>query len=142
MIKVDENISKGLFGLNRRDVENYIADMKKDYEEELRKQNQELLAMKSENSKLNERLNQLLSDKKELEEAKRNISDVLFKAEQQAKQIVEDAKVKAIEERQEIDTLIEAEKEKLIDAKIELAMLKDKAKDLIAKFTDDITKLQ
>ena len=139
---MDENISKGLFGLNRRDVENYIADMKKDYEEELRKQNQELLAMKSENSKLNERLNQLLSDKKELEEAKRNISDVLFKAEQQAKQIVEDAKAKAIEERQEIDTLIEAEKEKLIDAKIELAMLKDKAKDLIAKFTDDITNLQ
>lgn len=139
---MDESISKGLFGLNRKDVENYIADMKKDYEEELRKQNQELLAMKSENSKLNERLNQLLSDKKELEEAKRNISDVLFKAEQQAKQIVEDAKAKAIEERQEIDTLIEAEKEKLIDAKIELAMLKDKAKDLIAKFTDDITKLQ
>lgn len=139
---MEDNISKGFFGLNRKEVENYIADMKKDYEEELRKQNQELLAMKSENSKLNERLNQLLSDKKELEEAKRNISDVLFKAEQQAKQIVEDAKVQAMEERQEIDTLIEAEKEKLIDAKIELAMLKDKAKDLIAKFTDDITNLQ
>jgi type III restriction enzyme len=60
----------------------------------------------------------------------------------QAKQIVEDAKTKAMEERQEIDALIETEKEKLIDAKIELAMLKDKAKDLIAKFTDDITKLQ
>ena len=69
-------------------------------------------------------------------------SDVLFKAEQQAKQILEDAKAKAIEERQEIDVQIEAEKEKLIDAKIELAMLKDKAKDLIAKFTDDITSLQ
>lgn len=139
---MEDNISKGLFGLNRKDVENYIADLKKDYEEELRKQNQELLAMKSENAKLNERLNQLLSNQRELDDAKRNISDVLFKAEQQAKQIVEDAKAKAIEERQEIDTLIESEKEKLIDAKIELAMLKDKAKDLIAKFTDDITNLQ
>ncbi len=139
---MEDNISTGLFGLNRRDVENYIADLKKDYEEELRRQNQELLAMKTENSKLNERLNQLLSNQRELDEAKRNISDVLFKAEQQAKQIVEDAKAKAIEERQEIDTLIEAEKEKLIDAKIELAMLKDKAKDLISKFTDDITNLQ
>lgn len=139
---MEDNISTGLFGLNRRDVENYIADLKKDYEEELRRQNQELLAMKTENSKLNERLNQLLSNQRELDEAKRNISDVLFKAEQQAKQIVEDAKTKAIEERQEIDTLIEAEKEKLIDAKIELAMLKDKAKDLISKFTDDITNLQ
>ncbi len=139
---MEDNISTGLFGLNRRDVENYIADLKKDYEEELRRQNQELLAMKTENSKLNERLNQLLSNQRELDEAKRNISDVLFKAEQQAKQIVEDAKTKAIEERQEINTLIEAEKEKLIDAKIELAMLKDKAKDLISKFTDDITNLQ
>lgn len=142
MVRMEENISKGLFGLNRKDVENYIADMRRDYEEELRRQNQELLAMKSENAKLNDRLNTLLMDKSEIEEAKRNISDVLFKAEQQAKKIVEDAKNQAIEERQEIDVQIEAEKEKLIDAKIELAMLKDKAKDLITKFTDDITKLQ
>ena len=142
MVRMEENISKGLFGLNRKDVENYIADMKRDYEEELRRQNQELLAMKSENAKLNDRLNTLLMDKSEIEEAKRNISEVLFKAEQQAKKIVEDAKNQAIEERQEIDVQIEAEKEKLIDAKIELAMLKDKAKDLITKFTDDITKLQ
>ncbi len=142
MVKMEDNISKGLFGLNRKDVENYIADIKKDYENELRRQNQELLSMKSENAKLNDRLNELLSQKREIEDAKRNISDVLFKAEQQAKQIVEDAKTKAMEERQEIDALIETEKEKLIDAKIELAMLKDKAKDLIAKFTDDITKLQ
>ncbi len=139
---MEDNISKGLFGLNRKDVENYIADMKKDYENELKKQNQELLSMKNENAKLNERINQLLSEKREIDEAKKNISDVLFKAEQQAKQIIEDAKSKAIEERQEIDTLIEAEKEKLIDAKIELAMLKDKAKDIMAKFTEDITNLQ
>lgn len=142
MRNMEDNISKGLFGLNRKDVENYIADMKKDYENELKKQNQELLSMKNENAKLNERINQLLSEKREIDEAKKNISDVLFKAEQQAKQIIEDAKSKAIEERQEIDTLIEAEKEKLIDAKIELAMLKDKAKDIMAKFTEDITNLQ
>ena len=138
---MEENISKGLFGLKRADVENYIADLKKDYEAELRRQNQELLSMKNENAKLNERLNEFLNDRKEIEEAKKNISDVLFKAEQQAKQIVEDAKSKAIEERQEIDAQIEAEKEKLIDAKIELAMLKDKVKDIMTKFTDDITAL-
>ena len=75
---MEDNISKGLFGLNRKDVENYIADMKKDYENELRRQNQELLAMKTENSKLNDRLNELLTQKREIEDAKRNISDVLF----------------------------------------------------------------
>ncbi len=139
---MEDNISKGLFGLNRKEVENYIASIKDDYETELKRQNTELLAMKAENAKLNERLNQLLNDKKSVEDAKANISEVLIKAEQQAKAIIEDAKNKAIEERQEIDALIEAEKEKLIDTKIELAMLKDKAKDLINKFTDDLTNIQ
>ncbi len=139
---MDDNISKGLFGLNRKDVELYIAGIKSDYEAELKKQNTELLAMKAENAKLNERLNEMLNNKKSIEEAKANISEVLIKAEQQAKAIIEDAKNQAIEERQEIDTMIETEKEKLIDAKIELAMLKDKAKDLITKFTEDLTTLQ
>ncbi|MBQ9314371.1 MAG: hypothetical protein IJ220_05140 [Clostridia bacterium] len=139
---MDDNISKGLFGLNRKDVEAYIAGIKSDYENELKKQNKELLAMKAENAKLNERLNELLNDKRAIDEAKANISEVLIKAEKQAKAIIEDAKNQAIEERQEIDVLIEAEKEKLIDTKIELAMLKDKAKDLITKFTDDLTTLQ
>ena len=139
---MDDNISKGLFGLNRKDVELYIAGIKSDYEAELKKQNTELLAMKAENAKLNERLNEMLNNKKSVEEAKANISEVLIKAEQQAKAIIEDAKIQAIEESQEIVTMIEAEKEKLIDAKIELAMLKDKAKDLITKFTEDLTTLQ
>ena len=128
--------------MNRKDVELYIAGIKSDYEAELKKQNTELLAMKAENAKLNERLNEMLNNKKSIEEAKANISEVLIKAEQQAKAIIEDAKNQAIEERQEIDTMIETEKEKLIDAKIELAMLKDKAKDLITKFTEDLTTLQ
>ena len=139
---MDDNISKGLFGLNRKDVELYIAGIKSDYEAELKKQNTELLAMKAENAKPNERLNEMLNNKKSVEEAKANISEVLIKAEQQAKAIIEDAKNQAIEERQETDTMIEAEEEKLIDAKIELAMLKDKAKDLITKFTEDLTTLQ
>lgn len=139
---MEDNISKGLFGLNRKDVELYIAEIRSDYEAELKKQNTELLAMKAENAKLNERLNEMLNDKRTIDETKASISEVLIRAEQQAKIIIEDAKNKAIEERQELDTLIEAEKEKLIDAKIELAMLKDKAKDLIAKFTDDLTTLQ
>lgn len=138
---MDDNISKGLFGLNRKEVELYIADIKHSYEEELKRQNTELLAMKAENAKLNERLNEMLNNKRSIDEAKANISEVLIKAEQQAKSIIDDARNKALEERQEIDAQIESEKEKLIDTKIELAMLKDKAKDLINKFTDDLTSL-
>jgi cell division initiation protein len=139
---MDDNISKGLFGLNRKEVESYISDLKHGYEEELSKQDEMLQTLKAENTKLNERLNQFLNDKREMEVAKQNISDVLFKAEEQAKQIIEDAKTKAEDERKELDVILEQEKEKLIDAKLELAMLKDKAREIMMKFTDDITKLQ
>ena len=44
---MDDNISKGLFGLNRKEVELYIAEIRSDYEAELKKQNTELLAMKA-----------------------------------------------------------------------------------------------
>ena len=109
---MEDNISKGLFGLNRKDVEIYIAEIKSQYEAELKKQNTELLNMKAENAKLNERLNEMLNDKRAVDDARASFSDVLIKAEQQAKTIIVDAKYKAIEERQEIDVLIEAEKAK------------------------------
>ncbi len=139
---MDDNLPKGLFGLNKKEVESYIASIKDDYEKELMEQTKQLQEMKNENIKLNEKVQILLKEKKELDASKANISDVLLKAEQQAKQIIEDARKQSEKEKQDIDVLIEEQREKLIDAKIELAMLKDKAKELITKFSDDLTKLQ
>lgn len=138
---MEENFSKGIFGLNKKDVDAYISNIKKNYEEELLEQTKQLQEMKAENDKLNERLNKLLNEKKEVEMAKQNISDVLVKAELQAKQILDDAREQADKERHEIELSIEAEKEKLIDTRIELAMLKDKAKEIMLKFSDDISSL-
>lgn len=138
---MEENFSKGIFGLNKKDVETYIASIKKDYEEELLEQTKQLQEMKAENEKLNERLNKLLNEKKEVEMAKQNISDVLVRAELQAKQIIDSAREEANKEKHELDLSIELQKEKLIDARLELAMLKDKAKELMLKFSDDISSL-
>ena len=140
---MDENNSpKGLFGFNKKEVEAYISSMKEDYEKELMEQTKQLQEMKVENAKLNDRINTLLNERKEVEATKQNISDVLVKAELQAKQIIDDARSQAEKEKQEVDALIEEQKEKLIDAKIELAMLKDKAKEVITKFSDEIASLQ
>lgn len=138
----ENNLPKGLFGFNKKEVETYISSMKEDYEKELMEQTKQLQEMKVENAKLNDRINTLLNERKEVEATKQNISDVLVKAELQAKQIIDDARTQAEKEKQEIDTLIEEQKERLIDAKIELTMLKDKAKEVMLKFSDDLTKLQ
>ena len=138
----DNNLPKGLFGPSKKDVESYIASIKSSYEREILEQTKQLQEMKIENAKLNDKINTLLNEKKDLEASKQSISDVLIKAEEQAKQIIEDAKIEKEKEMQEVESLIEKQKEKLIDAKIELAMLKDKAREIIEKFSDDLTKLQ
>ena len=138
----DNNLPKGLFGLNKKEVETYIASIKADYEKELYEQSKRLQEMKNENIKLNDKINTLMKEKEKIEVSKANISDVLIKAEEQAKQIVEDARAKADKERQDVESLIEEQKEKLIDAKIELAMLKDKATEIMKKFSDDLGNLQ
>lgn len=138
----ENNLPKGLFGFNKKEVEAYISSMKEDYEKELMEQTKQLQEMKVENAKLNDRINALLNERKDVEATKLNISDVLVKAERQAKQIIDDARAQADKEKQEVDALIEEQKEKLIDAKIELAMLKDKAKEVMLKFSDELTKLQ
>ena len=138
----ENNLPKGLFGFSKKEVEQYVAGIKDDYEKELMEQSKKLQELKNENIKLNEKVNSLLNEKKDIEQSKANISDVLLKAQEQAKQIVEDARKQAEKEREDVESLIEEQKEKLIDAKIELAMLKDKAKEIITKFSDDLTKLQ
>lgn len=138
----DNNLPKGLFGLNKKDVESYIQSIKNDYEKELSEQSKKLQEMKNENIKLNEKLNALMKEKESIEASKANISDVLIKAEQQAKQIIEDSRAQAEKERQDVESLIEEQKEKLIDAKIELAMLKDKATEIMQKFSSDLSNLQ
>ncbi len=138
----DNNLPKGLFGLNKKDVEDYIASIKDDYEKEIMEQTKRLQEMKAENKALQDKYNALLKEKNEIEASKSNISDVLLKAQEQANQIIEDAKKQSEKERQDIEALIEEQREKLIDAKIELAMLKDKAKEIITKFSDDLSKLQ
>lgn len=138
----ENNLPKGIFGLNKKDVETYIASIKDDYEKELMDQSKKLQEMKNENARLNEKINTLMKEKTEIEQSKAQISDVLIKAQEQAKQIIEDARKQAEKERQDVELLVEDQRERLINAKIELAMLKDDAKKVIEKFTDDISKFQ
>ena len=109
----ENNLPKGLFGFNKKEVEAYISSRKEDYEKELMEQTKQLQEMKVENAKLNDRINTLLNERKDVEATKQNISDVLVKAELQAKQIIDDARVQAEKEKQEVDALIEEQKETL-----------------------------
>ena len=119
----DKKFGSEMFGYDKREVEEYIKALKAEYESKLQ----------SEKSDSNRVANELTIIKKKLEryetdyvERQEKVANALITAEDQSKAIVESARQEAINEKNRIETLIEAEKEKLLDIKKEVIGLKER----------------
>lgn len=127
-----------MFGYSKQEVEEYIKELKAEYESRLQ-------AEKSESNRLS---NELTIVKKKLEryeidyvERQEKVANALITAEDQSKKIIENARIEANEERERIEHLIEMEKEKLLDIKKEVIDLKERTIRIMDKYSDDMNSL-
>lgn len=134
----DKKFSSEMFGYDKREVEEYIKNMKADYESKLQ----------AERSDANRVSNELTIVKRKLEryevdyiEKQEKVANALITAEDQAKKIVETSRNEAIQEKERIEQLIEMEKEKLLDIKKEVIDLKEKTIRLLDKYSQEMNNL-
>lgn len=134
----EKKFSNEMFGYNKQEVEEYIKELKAEYETRLQ-------AEKSDSNRLS---NELTIVKKKLEryeidyiERQEKVANALITAEDQSKKIIENARVEANEERERIEHLIEMEKEKLLDIKKEVIDLKERAIRIMDKYSTDMNSL-
>lgn len=134
----DKKFGSEMFGYDKREVEEYIKALKAEYESKLQ----------SEKSDSNRVANELTIIKKKLEryetdyvERQEKVANALITAEDQARKIIEDARVEALQEKDRIESLIEMEKEKLLDVKKEVLDLKEKSIKLLEKYNNEINNL-
>lgn len=127
-----------MFGYSKQEVEEYIKELKAEYESRLQ-------AEKSESNRLS---NELTIVKKKLEryeidyvERQEKVANALITAEDQSKKIIENARIEANEERERIEHLIEMEKEKLLDIKKEVIDLKERTIRIMDKYSDEMNSL-
>lgn len=127
-----------MFGYNKQEVEEYIKELKAEYESRLQ-------AEKSESNRLS---NELTIVKKKLEryeidyvERQEKVANALITAEDQSKKIIENARIEANEERERIEHLIEMEKEKLLDIKKEVIDLKERTIRIMDKYSGEMNSL-
>ena len=83
-----------------------------------------------------------MAREQEINEKATLVSTTLIRAEEQAKQIINDSRERAQKERAELDIEIEKEREKLIDAKRNLQELKEKVRVMLNNFIDDLEKTE
>ena len=134
----DKKFGSEMFGYDKREVEEYIKALKAEYESKLQ----------SEKSDSNRVANELTIIKKKLEryetdyvERQEKVANALITAEDQARKIIEDARAEALQEKDRIESLIEMEKEKLLDVKKEVLDLKEKSIKLFEKYNNEINNL-
>ena len=127
-----------MFGYNKSEVEEYIKSMKAEYESKIQ----------AEKSDANRIANELTILKRKLEKyevdyisKQEKVANALITAEDQAKKIIENSRLESIQEKERIESLIEMEKEKLLDIKKEVIDLKEKTINLLDKYSSEMNNL-
>lgn len=134
----EKKFSTEMFGYEKREVEEYIKEMKADYESLLQVEKAEVNRLSNEITIIRKKLERY--DMEYLEKQEK-VANALITAEDQSKNIVESARQEAINEKNRIETLIEAEKEKLLDIKKEVVDLKEKTVAILEKYNNEMSDL-
>ena len=135
-------ISKGLFGLDTNQVNQYIADLKADYDAIISQKNDEIEKLKKENERLNEVLKDFEENKEKIKQDKEAIACVLLKAQEQANQIVDQTRMEFEKEKNDLEIIVEKEREKLLDVKKDLGTLKIAVVATLEKYAKELEKLE
>ena len=134
----DKKFTSEMFGYSKKEVEEYIKDMKADYEGRLQVEKAEVNRLSNEITIIRKKLERYDSEYLQKQE---KVANALITAEDQSKAIVESARQEAINEKNRIETLIEAEKEKLLDIKKEVIELKERTIQVLEKYNSTMSDL-
>ena len=134
----EKKFSGEMFGYDKREVDEYIKNLKSEYESKLQ-------AERSESNRIS---NELTIVKRKLEkyevdyiEKQEKVANALITAEDQARKIIETSRVEAIQEKERVEQLIEMEREKLLDLKREVIDLKEKTVRMLEHYTQEMNNL-
>ena len=127
-----------MFGYDKKEVEEYIKDMKADYEGRLQVEKAEVNRLSNEITIIRKKLERYDNEYLQKQE---KVANALITAEDQSKAIVESARQEAINEKNRIEALIEAEKEKLLDIKKEVIELKERTVQVLEKYNNTMSDL-
>lgn len=133
-MELDKKFSNEMFGYNKSEVDDYIKQLRSEYETKLQVERSDSNRLSNELTIVKKKIERYETDYIQRQE---KVANALITAEDQSKRIIEAARTEANEERARIEHLIELEKEKLIDMKKEVVDLKERAEKLLNKFIND-----
>lgn len=121
-------------GFNKADVNTYIEKILREFDDKLKEKDDEIAALKNQSKEYKFKYEDLLKKAEQINEDRAKIADVLIKAQEKAVLMVEDARIEALDEKKKLEDVIEQEKERLIDIRQEMKMLKGEVVSTLKKY--------
>lgn len=137
-MSAQSRFGSSLFGFNKEDVNEYIENILKEFDSKLREKENEADGLKKAYKEIKAKYDEISDKAQKIEADRKKIADVLIKAEDTAERISIEARDQALADKAEIESLVEAEREKLVDAKMELKSLRDQIAAMLEKFKDQL----
>jgi len=134
----EKKFNTEMFGYDKKEVEEYLREMKADYESNLQAEKAEINRLSNEITIIRKKLERYDTEYIEKQE---KVANALITAEDQARNILENARQKTLNEKKRIETVIEMEKEKLLDIKKEVIDLKERTVRILEKYNESMTEL-
>jgi archaellum component FlaC len=135
----EKRFRTSLFGFGKSDVNLYIEKILKEFDDKLKAKDEEIADLKEQVKDIKSKYDDLVSKADMINEDRSKIAEVLIKAQEKAEIILEDARAEALEEKKKLEETIEAEKEKLVDIKRELNILKTEAINALKKYESQLS---
>lgn len=125
-------------GFNKADVNTYIEKILREFDDKLKEKDDEATVLKNQNKEYKYKYEELLKKAEQINDDRAKIADVLIKAQEKAQLMLEDARMEALEEKKKLEDTIEQEKEKLVDIRQEVKMLKGEVISTLKKYESQL----
>lgn len=137
-MSAQSRFGSSLFGFNKEDVNEYIENILKEFDSKLRDKENEIDGLKKAYREIKAKYDEIAEKAQQIESDRKKIADVLIKAEDAAEKISSEARDRAVTDKAEIESLVEVEREKLVDAKMELQLFRDQVAVMLEKFKNQL----
>ena len=127
-----------VYGYDKKEVDRFIEDLKKDYEEELARKRDRMLELAEETRKLKLEAQEQSENIERLSEQEKYVSQALIKAEQRAQSIIEEGRRKSAKEMEHIVAEKEKWQSKFRQVRQDLMSFEKNLLQMIERFRDDI----
>lgn len=138
----EKKFGTSFFGFNKSDVNAYIEKILYEFDHRLKEKDDEISNLKLQIREMKARYESAAQNSEYFAKEKERIASALITAQEKADAILEEAVRRAEEEKIRLDQALEKEREKIIDIKRDIKIMKEQVADMLIRFQGELNEAE